>query len=53
MHDLECGAMPALRAALDVLGGRGGGRPDRAQGAGQDPARLEEALAAAVRALGG
>jgi len=44
---------PALRAALDVLGGRGGGRPDRAQGAGQDPARLEEALAAAVRALGG
>ena len=44
---------PALKAALDVLGGRGGGRPDRAQGAGQDASRLEEALAAAVSTLAG
>src|SRR5690606_18821410 len=44
---------PALKAALDVLGGRGGGRPDRAQGAGQDASRLEGALAAAVSTLAG
>lgn len=34
-----------LGAATEVLGGRGGGRPDLAQGQGQDPARREEALA--------
>lgn len=42
---------PALRAALDLAGGRGGGRPDRAQGALTDGSRLEEALGAAVAAL--
>jgi len=35
-----------------VCGGGGGGRPDYAEGAGKDPARLEEALAAAKAALG-
>jgi alanyl-tRNA synthetase len=44
---------PALAAALEVLGGRGGGRPDRAQGAGPDRGRLGEAMAAAVAALRG
>lgn len=44
---------PALSAALAVLGGRGGGRPDRAQGAAQDASGLDEALAAAVAALTG
>ncbi len=44
---------PALAAALAVLGGRGGGRPDRAQGAGPDRGRLGEAMAAAVAALRG
>jgi alanyl-tRNA synthetase len=35
-----------LKGALEVLGGKGGGNPDFAQGSG-DPARLDEALAAA------
>ena len=35
-----------LKASLEVLGGKGGGSPDFAQGSG-DPARLDEALAAA------
>lgn len=40
----------ALTSALAIIGGRGGGRPDRAMGAGADATRLEEALdvAAAV-----
>lgn len=38
---------PALQAALAVVDGRGGGRPDRAQGAGDRPEAAEEALAAA------
>jgi alanyl-tRNA synthetase len=43
---------PALRAGLAVLGGRGGGRPERAQGAGPDASRLAEAVAAASQLLG-
>src|SRR5438132_1455367 len=35
-----------LKGSLEVLGGKGGGNPDFAQGSG-DPARLDEALAAA------
>lgn len=41
----------ALRAALAVLGGRGGGRGDVVQGGGPEVARLDEALAAARDAL--
>ncbi len=37
----------ALGAALTHLGGRGGGKPARAQGSGPDVERLAEALAAA------
>ena len=40
------GMNDVLKAALAVLGGKGGGSPDFAQGSG-DPARLDEALAAA------
>ena len=40
------GMNEVLKAALAVLGGKGGGSPDFAQGSG-DPARLDEALAAA------
>ncbi len=38
-----------LRAALDVVGGMGGGRPEFAQGAGPKVEALDEALAAAKR----
>jgi alanyl-tRNA synthetase len=41
---------PALQAALSHLGGRGGGRPERAQGAGPRVEGLAAALQA-VRAL--
>jgi alanyl-tRNA synthetase len=41
-----------LRAAAAILGGKGGGAPDIAQGSGPEMARLEEALAGAVRAVG-
>ncbi len=37
---------PALQAALARIGGRGGGRPDRAQGAGPDADELDAALEA-------
>ena len=44
---------PALKAALEVLGGRGGGKPERAQGAGPDVERVADALAAAHQVLHG
>ncbi len=43
---------PALQAALARIGGRGGGRPDRAQGAGPEAGELESALAAGAAELG-
>ncbi len=39
-----------LGVAAEILGGKGGGKPDLAQGGGKDAARLPEALAA-VRAV--
>ena len=43
-----------LRESAALLGGKGGGAPELAQGSGPDGARLDEALAAAaVRAGGG
>lgn len=42
----------ALREAVALLGGKGGGAPDFAQGGGPEVARLAEALAAAARCLG-
>ena len=38
-----------LGVAAEILGGKGGGKPDLAQGGGKDPAKVPEALAA-VRA---
>ncbi|HKI57768.1 MAG TPA: DHHA1 domain-containing protein [Trueperaceae bacterium] len=43
--------LPALRAALSELGGRGGGKPERAQGAGPNVDAVERALRSAVEAL--
>lgn len=43
--------LPALRAAVAVLGGRGGGRPERAQGAGPNVGAVEEALRIAIETL--
>jgi alanyl-tRNA synthetase len=41
--------VPALlKSALETIGGRGGGRGNLAQGGGDDPARLDEALARAA-----
>ena len=45
------GRLPAgalVRALARVIGGGGGGRPDLAEAGGKDPARLDEALAAAA-----
>ena len=36
-----------IREAAPVVGGKGGGRPDMAQGGGNDPTRIGEALEAA------
>ncbi|MCW2508014.1 MAG: alaS, partial [Modestobacter sp.] len=41
-----------LRAATPAVGGRGGGKPDVAQGGGTDPAGIPAALAAAEQAIG-
>ena len=44
--------MPAgawLKAALDVLGGKGGGKPTNAQGQGPDTDKLSEAMEAAAQ----
>lgn len=40
-----------LKTAAAIVGGRGGGRPEAAQGGGPDIARLDEALQAALQAL--
>ncbi|HET8986092.1 MAG TPA: DHHA1 domain-containing protein, partial [Trueperaceae bacterium] len=47
----EVDVRPALKAALTIVEGRGGGRPDRAMGAGSVVARLDEALDAAASVL--
>ncbi len=44
---VDAGAV--IQAAVAVLGGKGGGKPDFAQGAGPKPEALEEALQAAKR----
>jgi alanyl-tRNA synthetase len=46
------GDMSALmRAACRTLAGRGGGRPDLAQGGGREPGKLDEAIAEAVKQI--
>ncbi|MGY5882074.1 alanine--tRNA ligase [Modestobacter lacusdianchii] len=41
-----------LKAAAPAVGGRGGGKPDVAQGGGTDPSGIPAALAAAEQAVG-
>ena len=54
---LELDLRPVLQVAVELLDGKGGGRPDRVQGSGPRADRLREALTAArgavVKALGG
>ncbi len=42
-----------LKAVAPVVGGRGGGRPDMAQGGGKDATKVPDALAAAVQYVEG
>jgi alanyl-tRNA synthetase len=47
-------AVDLVKAAVEALGGKGGGgRPDMAQGGAKDAANAKEAIAAAVKVLGG
>jgi alanyl-tRNA synthetase len=41
-----------IQQIAPILGGKGGGRPDNAQGAGKDPSKISEALAKARELLG-
>jgi len=50
-EDVSVDVRPLLQAACQVCGGRGGGRPDWAQGGGGDPDQLEDALQAAAETL--
>ncbi|MBF0219743.1 MAG: alanine--tRNA ligase [Gammaproteobacteria bacterium] len=43
---LSAGAL--LQSVAEQIGGKGGGRPDMAQGGGSDPAKLDAALASAT-----
>ncbi|HEY5751918.1 MAG TPA: DHHA1 domain-containing protein, partial [Chthoniobacterales bacterium] len=40
-----------IQTAAPILGGKGGGRPDSARGAGKDPSKIADALTAAKRLL--
>jgi alanyl-tRNA synthetase len=51
--DVEVDLRPALRSALPAVEGRGGGKPDRVQGAGAEVAGVEAALDAAQAFLDG
>jgi len=47
-------AVDVVKAAAEVLGGKGGGgRPDMAQAGGADASKADEAIAAAAKVLGG
>jgi alanyl-tRNA synthetase len=46
---IDCGAV--VRQSLAVVGGKGGGRPDLAQGGCADPAHLSDVLDAARRVI--
>jgi alanyl-tRNA synthetase len=47
--DLDC--RPLIKDAMKMVGGSGGGKPDFAQGGGQDSTKLEQALDGLVEAV--
>ncbi|HET9120844.1 MAG TPA: alanine--tRNA ligase [Solirubrobacterales bacterium] len=49
--DRDLSAADVIKEAAQVIGGGGGGRANVAQAGGRDPAKLDEALAAARRAI--
>ncbi|MBD3784217.1 MAG: hypothetical protein IE926_14930, partial [Micrococcales bacterium] len=51
-RELGVRAGELVRAAAQALGGGGGGKDDIAQGGGQDPGKVGEALAAVEWRLG-
>jgi alanyl-tRNA synthetase len=42
--DLQLDCRPLIKEAMRLVDGSGGGKPDFAQGGGQDPGKLEEAV---------
>ena len=50
-RDLGLAAGTLLRTGAEAMGGRGGGKPDLAQGGGGEPARIAEALGAVRGAI--
>ncbi|TGN20073.1 alanine--tRNA ligase [Leptospira idonii] len=46
---VHCGNL--LKTSLELLGGKGGGRPDMAQGGGKNPEQIDSALESAVNEI--
>ena len=51
MTDRDLSAADVIKEAAQVIGGGGGGRENVAQAGGRDPSKLDEALAAARKAI--
>ncbi len=47
-QDLQVDCRPLIKEAMRLVNGSGGGKPDFAQGGGQDPDKLESAVDAAI-----
>ena len=51
-HTSEFQAGKLIQALAPIVGGRGGGKPEMARGAGSEPAKAPELIAEAERLLG-
>jgi len=49
--DVSVDCRPLIKKTMEIVGGSGGGKPDFAQGGGQNAGKLEEALDSAMTAL--